>query len=207
MPISSVAAFWTVSFLLVIVPGADWSYAISAGLRHRTVVPAISGLLVGYLALTIAVAAGIAALVATSPHLLSVLTLAGGAYLLWLGITLLTRPPAQPQANAAQTAPNAWIRNALKGLGTSALNPKGLLVFLALLPQFTDPVGNWPLPIQIMLLGAVHIASCAVVYTAVGTGARAVLTTRPSAAQIVSRASGIAMVVIGIVLVLERFVG
>ncbi len=35
-------AFWAVSFLFVITPGADWAYAISAGLRGHTVVPAVS---------------------------------------------------------------------------------------------------------------------------------------------------------------------
>ncbi|WP_394525483.1 hypothetical protein [Paenarthrobacter nicotinovorans] len=38
MPFGTLAAFWAVSFLFVITPGADWAYAISAGLRHRTVV-------------------------------------------------------------------------------------------------------------------------------------------------------------------------
>jgi len=206
VPISSVAAFWTVSMLLVMVPGADWAYAITAGLRHRTVVPAVGGLLVGYVALTVTVAAGVAALVAASPHLLSMMTAGGAAYLVWLGIKMLAKPSEQPQAATAQATPNAWLRNTAKGFGVSALNPKGLLLFLALLPQFTDPVGSWPLAGQIVTLGLVHIVSCAVVYTSVGAGARVVLSTRPSAARIVSRISGVAMVGIGVLLVVERFI-
>jgi hypothetical protein len=46
------------------------------------------------------------------------------------------------------------------------------LLFLALLPQFTDPNAGWPLSVQIVVLGLVHVASCAVIYTGVGTGAR-----------------------------------
>ncbi len=60
----TVAAFWAVSFLLVITPGADWAYAIAAGLRHSTVLPAVGGLLTGHLAATAVVAAGAAAVLA-----------------------------------------------------------------------------------------------------------------------------------------------
>jgi threonine/homoserine/homoserine lactone efflux protein len=207
VPISSVVAFWTVSFLLVIVPGADWAYAITAGLRHRTVVPAVGGLLIGYVVLTATVAAGVAALVARSPHWLTTLTAAGAAYLVWLGISMLIKPSEQPHAGTGQATPDSWVRNAIKGLGTSALNPKALLLFVALLPQFTHPAARWPLAVQIVILGLVHIASCAVVYTSVGTGARVVLRTRPSAARIVARISAVAMMGIGVMLVVERLNG
>lgn len=207
MPISSVVAFWTMSFLLVMVPGVDWAYAITAGLRHRTVVPAVGGLLIGYVVLTATVAAGVAALVARSPHWLTILTAAGAAYLVWLGISMLIKPSEQPQAGTEQSTPDSWVRNAIKGLGTSALNPKALLLFVALLPQFTNPAGHWPLGIQIATLGLVHIGTCAVVYTSVGAGARVVLRTRPSAARIVARFSGMAMVGIGVMLVVERLIG
>src|SRR5262249_51801967 len=44
MAIGTVVAFWAVSFLLVLVPGADWAYAIAAGLRDQSVLPAVAGL-------------------------------------------------------------------------------------------------------------------------------------------------------------------
>ena len=58
MAAGPVIAFWTVSLALVLVPGADWAYAIAAGLRDRSVLPAVAGMLAGYLALTLVVAAG-----------------------------------------------------------------------------------------------------------------------------------------------------
>ncbi len=58
MAVATIAAFWAVSFLFVITPRADWAYAIAAGLRHRTVLPAVGGLLAGHLAATAVVAAG-----------------------------------------------------------------------------------------------------------------------------------------------------
>ena len=90
------------------------------------------------------------------------------------------------------------------GLGISGLNPKVFLLFLALLPQFVHPHAAWPIPAQIVALGLVHVASCAVIYTAVGTGARTVLGSRPGAARVVTRLSGGAMVVIGLVLIVEQ---
>ena len=64
------------------------------------------------------------------------------------------------------------------------------LLFLALLPQFTDPDADWSLAIQSAVLGLLHVANCAVVYSGVGTGARLVLQARPAAARAVSRFSG-----------------
>ena len=120
---------------------------------------------------------------------------------------MLVKPSDQPQAGTEEATRDSWVRNAIKGLGTSALNPKALLLFVALLPQFTHPAGRWPLAVQIVILGLVHMGTCAVVYTSVGAGARVVLRTRPSAARIVARISGVAMVGIGVSLVAERLIG
>jgi threonine/homoserine/homoserine lactone efflux protein len=201
---STVAAFWAVSFLFVVTPGADWAYAIAAGLRHRVVLPAVGGLLVGHLAATVVVAAGVGALLARAPLLLTVLTAVGAVYLVWLGIGMLARP-ALPEAGVDET-PRSWLREAAKGAGISGLNPKVFLLFLALLPQFTDPNAAWPLALQIVVLGLVHVTSCAVVYTGVGTGARRVLRARPAAALAVTRCSGAAMIVIGAVLLGEKLI-
>jgi threonine/homoserine/homoserine lactone efflux protein len=205
MPIGTIAAFWGVSFLFVITPGADWAYAMAAGLRHRTVLPAVGGLLVGHLLATAAVAAGVAVVVARSPMVLAALTLAGAVYLIWLGIGTLGHP-ALPEAGA-DGRNESWVRQAAKGAGISGLNPKVFLLFLALLPQFANPDAPWPVPVQIATLGLVHVASCAVVYTGVGTAARRVLRAKPGAARVVSRLSGTAMVVLGLVLLLEQLWG
>ncbi|GAA4717872.1 hypothetical protein APR04_003095 [Promicromonospora umidemergens] len=50
----------------------------------------------------------------------------------------------------------------------------------------------------------VHIAGCAVVYLLAGYGARRVLTTRPTAVRVVTRASGAAMILIGSLLIVEK---
>jgi threonine/homoserine/homoserine lactone efflux protein len=201
MAVSTVVAFWGLSFLLVLTPGADWAYMISAG-RQRTVLPAVGGLVVGYLALTAAVAAGVATFVARLPMVLTVLTAVGAAYLIWLGLAGLTRPVGP--LSAMDQSHRSWARQAAKGAGISGLNPKALLLFLALLPQFTAPAASWSLAGQIVLLGMVHTLSCAIVYTGVGVAARVVLQTRPTLALWVTRFSGATMVVIGAVLLVEQ---
>ena len=206
MAVGTVAAFWAVSILFVLTPGADWAYAITAGLRNQSIVPAVGGLLSGHLLMTAVVAAGVAALVAQTPIVLTLLTVAGTAYLIWLGVMMLVRHSSPPQA-AVAGVPQSWVRQALTGLGISGLNPKVLLLFLALLPQFTDPGASWSLATQIVLLGVVHTVSCAVVYTGVGTGARVVRRTRPAAARVVTWISGVVMIVIGVVLLIERVTG
>ncbi|MCU1725885.1 LysE family translocator [Pseudomonas sp. 7P_10.2_Bac1] len=198
MTLSVLAAFWAVSFLFIITPGADWAYAISAGMRGRLVTPAVAGLLSGHLLATVVVAAGVGGLVASNPMILRVMTLAGSGYLLWLGVSMI-RHPSTPESGAVQVA-DSGLRWAWKGLCVSGLNPKVFLLFLALLPQFTDPLSVWPIPAQIAALGALHAFSCGVVYLMVGFGAKAVLQTRPSAAQNVSRISGAIMIVIAVVL-------
>ncbi|MNR58308.1 hypothetical protein D3C85_1792790 [compost metagenome] len=60
---------------------------------------------------------------------------------------------------------------------------------------------------QIVTLGLVHAFSCAVVYLLVGFGSQAVLQSRPAAAKVVSRVSGLAMILIAAVLLVEQWVG
>jgi len=97
-----------------------------------------------------------------------------------------------------------WVRRAVRGAGVSGLNPKALLLFCAVLPQFITHGTAWPFAAQIALLGLVHTANCAMIYTSVGAAARRVLRTRPAAAAAVTRCSGAAMIVIAVLLLAER---
>jgi threonine/homoserine/homoserine lactone efflux protein len=204
MAITSIVAFWAVALLLIAVPGADWAFVLGSGLRGRTVVPAVSGIVLGYAGVTVVVAAGVGALVARSPAFLTGLTVIGGLYLMWHGARTFARSPApSAQAPAAVGASRGTLA---RGMGVSALNPKGLLVFLALLPQFADPRGSWPLAAQLGVLGLVFMLTCAVFYLCLGSLARMILRSRPAAARAITRFSGAAMVVIGALLLAERFI-
>jgi len=202
MAISSIAAFWAVAALLIAVPGADWAYVIGTVLSGSRVIVAVGGIVIGYAAITIVVAAGVGALVARTPASLAALTIAGGLYLLWLGVRSFGRPAGH--APAQGTAPRTDRATLVKGIGVSGLNPKGLLVFLAVLPQFATPRGAWPLAVQLAVLGLVFMLTCAVFYLGMGSVAHKILAGRPSAARVVSRFSGAAMIVLGVLLLAEH---
>jgi threonine/homoserine/homoserine lactone efflux protein len=204
MAASSVAAFWAVAVLLIIVPGPDWAFTISAGLRGGSVVAAVGGLAIGYAAISSVVAAGVGTVVARTPDVLIALTVAGGLYLMWHGARTFAAPAAPVTAGDAPASNRALL---VRGIGVSGLNPKGLLVLLALLPQFANPRGSWPLSAQLGLLGLVFTLSCALFYFGLGSSARKVLHTRPRAAAALSRLSGAAMFVIGALLLAERLLG
>lgn len=197
-------AFWAFSMIFVVIPGPDWAYAIAAGVRGRGVMAAVFGLLVGYLALTLAVATGFAVLGASSSAFITGLTVVGALYLGWLGIGLLQNPPV-PQAGASDSDGVSRTGQFLRGTLVSGLNPKGLLFFLAFVPPWTSAQASWSVPVQIAVLGLVYTASCAVVYSMVGLGASAALKTRPAAARMMGRLSGGVMVVLALVLVGELF--
>ncbi|MGW1798249.1 LysE family translocator [Streptomyces sp. NPDC001984] len=205
MDTGTVAAFLAVDLLLVFTPGADWAYAIAAGLRNRSLFPAVAGLVAGYAGYTLLAVAGLVVIVADSASLLTTLTVLGAAYLMWLGWGVLARP-ATPSASAEAVAASGW-QVMLRGAGISGLNPKALLLYFSLFPQFIDPAEGWPVAAQTGLFGTLHMASCAVVYLGVGMLARTVLAARPAAARVVTRTSGAMMIIIGGFLLVERLAG
>ncbi|WP_330339298.1 LysE family translocator [Streptomyces sp. NBC_00557] len=194
-------SFLAVDLLLVCVPGADWAYVITTALRRGPVPRAVAGLVCGYALHTALAAAGLAVLVAGSPKLLTALTVAGAGYLLWLGWGVLRRPAVPGAAEDTADAKGLFLR----GATISGLNPKGLLLYLSVLPQFLTLRGaHLPVPVQTAALGLLHMGCCAVVYVVVGAVSRALLSARPAAARAVARTSGAAMVGIGAVLLAER---
>src|SRR5262249_61807511 len=120
-------------------------------------------------------------------------------------VTVLSRPTEHgPSEQPAH--PTSKARVAARGAATSGLNPKGLLLFVAVLPQFVDRHGALPVAAQIGVLGAIHMTNCGAAYLGVATLARNTLTGRPTAAHAITRAAGAAMIVLGALLVLERAV-
>lgn len=200
-----VFGFWGVAALLVCTPGADWAYAVTAGLGGRTLLPSIGGILFGYLVVVVAVAVGLGALVAANPVLLDVLTVGGALYLLWLGISGLARSatPIAAQTGTA-TSGSSSVASFLRGAGVSGFNPKGLLVLVALVPQFTSAHGGWAPAAQMLMLGGLFVATCAVVYLTVAVLARRLLAARPRGTVVMARVSAIAMTLIGVALLAER---
>lgn len=199
-------AFVVVAAALACTPGVDWAYSITAGLGRRSFVPAVAGLCSGYVLHTALMVAGLAALLTGMPGVLGWITVAGAAYLLWLGTaTIRSWRGASFTAAAAVDSPRQnQLRTFLQGMGTSGINPKGLLFYVALVPQFVSAEAPLPVPVQSGLLGLTFVLLAAIVYTCVALLSRKLLQSRPGAARKVTLASGIIMVGLGAVLLSEQ---
>jgi threonine/homoserine/homoserine lactone efflux protein len=197
-------AFLVVAGALACTPGVDWAYSITAGLKQRSFVPAVAGLCGGYVLHTVLLVAGLAALLTGVPGMLGWLTVAGAAYLLWLGLTTIRTWRGASFGSAELRAPANQFRTFLQGMGTSGINPKGLLFYVALVPQFVSPEASLPVPVQSGLLGLTFVLLVAVVYSCVALLARRLLHSRPEAARKVTLTSGIIMVALGAVLLSEQ---
>lgn len=200
MSSATLFSFWAFSLFFVFTPGADWAYAITAGIRGKGVMAAVLGLLAGYVALTLIVAAGFGMMIAGNRTVIASLTLAGALYLGWLGVSLIRNPPI-PHAAVSNTPPESRARLFLRGTLVSGLNPKAFLFFLAFLPPWTNSAARWSISTQMVVLGLLYTASCSVVYSLVGLGASAALSSRPTAARVIGRLSGAVMLLLAVMLV------
>lgn len=206
MDLSILIAFAVAATALVWLPGPDWAFVVAAGTRERVVAPAVTGLVIGYVLMAIAVAAGIAPLVAAVPTALVVITVAGASYLIYLGVGIL-RSSGTTHTAASNAPPlSGGGRLLRRGIGVSALNPKSLVLFIAFLPQFISPQAPWPLAVQLTVLGCVWAAIGAVFYTALGYTAQKALGSRPSTALIVTRIAGVGMILAGAALLSEQLI-
>jgi len=199
-------AFLVVAAALACTPGVDWAYTIAAGLRQRSFVPAVAGLCGGYVLHTVLLVAGLAAVLAGLPGVLGWITLAGAGYLLWLGVGTLRSWRGATFSAHTDGGSGTQLRTFLQGMGTSGINPKGLLFYVALIPQFISADASLPVPVQSGLLGMTFVVLVGVVYTLVALLSRTLLRSRPGAARAVTLASGIIMVAPGAVLLGEQLV-
>ena len=158
------------ALLLNITPGQDMAFTLSSAARggKGSGLAAAGGIGVGALAWSLIAAAGLAvALVATS-NALTFIRLAGGAYLLYLAVRIITRldTPTDPQKEAPVGESFRF------GVLTNLLNPKVGLFFFAFLPGFVN-AETGPVWQQVFLLGAIFSLTSVIVLGAVAFGASA----------------------------------
>ncbi|TSE28524.1 Homoserine/homoserine lactone efflux protein [Tepidimonas thermarum] len=153
MELSTWLALFAASWAISLSPGAGAVAAMSAGLNHgfRRGYLTTIGLVAGIWTQLVVVGAGLGALVAASGTAFLVVKWAGVAYLVWLGIQQW-RAPARPLAAPGAGVPRLRARDAiLRGWMVNAVNPKGTVFLLAVVPQFLDP--SAPLLMQYVIVG------------------------------------------------------
>lgn len=106
-------------------------------------------------------------------------------------------------AETTRTAPSS--SSFLRGLLTSGTNPKALLLYVALIPQYLDTSAELPIPVQTSIFGLTHAGVSIIVYFCVAVAARALLRSRPKVARGVTLCSGIIMVCLALGLIYEQF--
>jgi threonine/homoserine/homoserine lactone efflux protein len=145
-------AYLAACAVMVVMPGPDTAFVLGQTLARgrRAGWAAMFGIYAGASVHITLAAAGVSAVVAASPTLFDALRLAGGAYLLWLGIFAL-RAAFGSGPHGGQAAPPAR-RAFLQAMLTNLLNPKVTMFFLAFLPQFVDPARR-PVWLQMLILG------------------------------------------------------
>ena len=132
--------FVAASAVLLIIPGPTTLTVISYSISHgrRANVPLVAAVALGDSTALVFSLLGLGALLATSAFWFTVVKWAGGLYLLYLGIKLLGAGIAPP-ALAAPAAPGSRWRLFSNTYLVTALNPKGIVFFVAFLPQFIQP--------------------------------------------------------------------
>mmetsp|Transcript_6031 Transcript_6031/g.24075 ORF Transcript_6031/g.24075 Transcript_6031/m.24075 type:complete len:383 (-) Transcript_6031:571-1719(-) len=147
-------AFFAASWAISLSPGAGAVAAMSSGLSHgfRRGYFMTFGLILGILTQVVLVSAGLGALIAASSLGFALVKWAGVAYLIWLGVQQW-RAPAKPLVAAEEGAVQVTRRQlVLRGWGINAVNPKGTVFLLAVVPQFLDL--HAPLGPQYLVIGA-----------------------------------------------------
>jgi len=156
MPVELWIAFTLASAALVAVPGPTVilvvSYALGRG--KETGWATVPGVALGdFTAMTVSLL-GAGAVLAASATLFTILKFAGAAYLIWLGFKLWRAPPNAGELHSIKGANSrrAMFWNACV---VTALNPKGIVFFIAFVPQFIDPA--MPVLPQFIIMEATFI--------------------------------------------------
>ena len=158
MPVDPVtlAAFVLVAWAVVLSPGPDTMLILRTTMTggQRAGLATVAGVQAGLVVHTTLAVLGLTLVIASSAALFKAIAAAGALYLAWLAIESV-RAGAVPMDGGGPVAPSA-LGAARDAMLTNLLNPKVILVFLALMPNFVN-VDRGRVPVQLAILGAVLI--------------------------------------------------
>ncbi|MER6565258.1 LysE family translocator [Streptomyces sp. NPDC001093] len=172
----SILAFAAMSLVVIVIPGPSVLFVIGRALAHgrRTALATVLGNLIGSYLLVTAVAWGLGTLVETSAAMFTGVKLAGAAYLVYLGVQAFRHRKEMRATDMEAPAGErrSDLRTVLDGIFVGFTNPKGLIFFAAVLPQFVNHSAG-RVPLQMMVLGLVPVAIGMITDTLWGLGASA----------------------------------
>lgn len=145
-------------------PGPDMAYMLAVGLEggRRAAVKAILGIATGMSVYAAAVVAGLGQIARSHPSVLDTIRILGAVYLLWLAYVTM-RHARRAISGHSDVPAGRWY---LRGILVSITNPKIILFFLAILPQFIGSAENPAL--QMGILGAIDILMEVILYGSIG---------------------------------------
>jgi threonine/homoserine/homoserine lactone efflux protein len=208
---TQLALYFAAALVLAVTPGPGIFYVAARTLAGGRVegVASSFGTGLGGIVHILAGGLGVSAIVLASAELFTVLKLIGAAYLVWLGLRTFqsTRQDASGDLSGASAAPPIGPRRAFReGVLVEALNPKTAAFFLAFVPQFVDPAAGH-VAAQFVMLGFVSVvlntlADIVVAFAA--SGIRDGAAARPALIRRLQKASGAAMIALGVGLALAK---
>jgi threonine/homoserine/homoserine lactone efflux protein len=205
MPVELWLAFVAASAVLLIVPGPTILTVISYSMSHgrRANVPLVAAVALGDSTALVVSLLGLGALLATSAFWFTVVKWAGGLYLLYLGIKLL-RAGITSSEIAAPAAPASRWRLFANTYLVTALNPKGIVFFVAFLPQFLSPAADMTRQLWVLAVTFVAMAALNATLYAVFAGSARKLLSSPRAQRRFNLAGGSLLSAAGVWALLAR---
>ncbi len=200
-------AFLAAAMLITVSPGPDNLMVLSMGMSRGRKQGVVFGLgcALGCLSHTVLAALGVGALIAASPAAFTTLKVAGGLYLIWMGIGAL-RSKGGARVGQADLPQESLGRLFAKGLFANAINPKVVLFFLSFLPQFVV-AGRGDASWQTAQLGLLFTLQACVLFGALGYFSGAVgkwINRHPRAGLWLDRGAGAVFVGLGLRLIVAR---
>jgi len=201
LPTTHLLAFTLTAFVLIAIPGPSVLFTVSRAiaLGRAAGVATVAGNTVGAFAQVVAVAFGIGPLVERSVAVFTVLKLAGACYLMFLGVQAIRHRRSLAAALGAEVERKTTVRMMVDGFAVGATNPKVIVFFAAMLPQFVDRQAGH-VPAQIIVLGVIFagiaLLSDSTWALAAGT-VRAWLSSSPRRLEALGGTGGLLMIGIG----------
>ncbi len=197
MSLQAWLAFAAATAILLAIPGPTVMLVVSYALSHgrRATLATVAGVALGDFTALMGSVLGLGALLAASAQLFTAVKWVGAAYLIYLGIKLWRAPAAVGDAaNGAAHAETRPGRILFHAFAVTALNPKGIVFFIAFLPQFLDPAR--PMGPQLAVVTATFVGLASVnasIYGLMASAARRAIR-KPAVQLAVNRVGGTCLI-------------